>query len=1167
MIKCNNNYKSQYAFIDNVEIHIGDYIKNRDHISDNKIKCNKGHDLICVNGLKNKPHFRHKNINDLSSCRMTQWHSEWQGNFSNTEIEYKGKNNQIKVRYADVSIKNSTYNLEFQNSHIDLQEVKNRKHDYELHDRNIIWIINGNNSIKIKHLEYSERYYLEFISDKWKYESFIDYDRIFIDINCMLYKIYPKYVKNNMIDCETPIDKDTFIKYIYENNEEIHSINIPLQSTLYIKQQGAGNGKTFGLIQNIECKDFEHYKCFIIVTKQHSAKSIIYNELKSQIDNNQLKYITDLQYVNENKKYQISYKNTNTNNICNILIATIDSLMYSLGNSNNKELDKFEGIITSIIDGYIEVNNIKEVKCNGKNYKLNKELCLFVDETQDLKEDYAKAIITIMRNKYIDSYIVGDKLQSITLENNAFQYFSNNDFSYIQKKLYTSTNVCRRFYHDDLIKFINYMIPFSKYYLPEIEQYKKDDEPEEQHLVIFEGNTIYALDTENGKITKEVNDILKYYDYEVQKNNYKPNDFLIVTPFTKQNPLVNALEIAIETYWINKNNTNVYERYAVFHKSEEGTSINLADSENSTRIVSIHTAKGDGRNIVFVIGLNEQGLLKYSNESNNLVYDSLIHVSLTRMKKKLYIRYTNNNDDISSKILKYIYDNDFIKSDIKPANINISFKIKYKDIIDDIFKKQNYENLLNKIIIPSKHNTSFDNLDKKIIIDSSHHDIRYASMIIYLYIKIIRNNMNNDKIKKKQLVAIFNNIINKDILELSYWGDYYDSLKNNKLCILKITNNGKDYIRYYDIIVSFMKDVKSKLNKILLNKIKMLCPMESIILHYMIDIVNNGLFTNFNINELYNIINIYSKAFNNSFEGHNNCLCKKYFNSTQCIETNKNIDIMNNYLNKHYEDIYNVGKIYDKFLQQYSNVNWLLDHQIVYNGANDDYKLSKNFKLISYDDNDVFIIYIKPQFNELNLYDTLIDSIYDTFLIKNIKKPLENSDKKEYDKYSEDFKKFNKKNITTVVFSLDNKNYKAYQWYDKENRDLIDNKFILEQIRKKLINKYTTESKYVYNYYKYYRENNKELNAKKLIKNFINIYKNNEFYDKMPQFLLRFFQKIEDDILSNKKKEQILEMYDDKEFFLIKLHEIIIRSIDEYLDIEDDDDDDEDDEDNITLCT
>lgn len=1154
MKKCNTNYQSQYAVIDNVDIHISEYIniKSKDRDKD-KIKCKNGHTLICANGLKNKPHFRHKNKDDLDSYPMTAWHCEWQGNFPNTEVEYKKIGEQIKNRRSDVTLNNSIYNLEFQHSTIEQQEVKNRKDDYELHGRKIIWVIHGNSKILVKYLDYSKRYYLEFISDKWKYESFIDYDYIFIDIDDKLYKIYPKHVKNCMIDVEIPYDKEKFVEYINTNNDIIHNINLPLQSTLYIKQQGAGNGKTFGLIQNIECKDFEHYECFIIVTKQHSAKAVIYNELKAQIDNNNLKYITDLKIVNENKKYQISYTNTNTNNTCDILIATIDSLMYSLGNIKNKELNKFEGVITSIIDGYIEEQNIKNICCNGKNYKLNKELCLFVDETQDLNEDYAKAIINIMRNKYIDAYIVGDKLQSITLENNAFQYFSNHDFSYIQKIQYESTNICRRFYHNDLVKFINKIIPFSKYYLPEIKQYKIDDEPEKLHLEIFEGECIYAGDTDNDKINKEVEKILKFYDDEVLENNYKPNDFLIITPFTTKNPLVNALEIAIESYWVNKNNNNSYERCAVFHKSEEGTSINLADSENATRIVSIHTSKGDGRNVVFVIGLDESSLLKFSNECNNLVYNSLIHVALTRMKKKLFIRIINNGDDISSKILKYIYDNDIIIcSDIKPT-MNIIKNIKYNNIVNnEVFKKTNFEMLLNTIINETIYDRDFKFSNEKNIIDMSHHNIRYASMEIYLYIKIINSERNNNDVKK-QFKAIFKEVCEKDILIAYNWQSYYTFLKNNSLCVLKITNNCKDYLRYYSIISSFMYDVKLKLKDILLNKINELCPLESIILYYMIDISQQGIYTNITMNELYNIIDVYSKSFKNSFDGHNNCLCKKYFN-IECIETSVNIENMSKYLTKHYEDISNIGKVYEAFLEKYQNINWLRAHGIEYDGTNEDLKLFKKFINIGYDSNTVYIIYVKPQFNELNLYDTLIDSIYDTFLIKNIKNPtINDNDTGKYNKRLEDFKKFNSKKIITVVFSLDNKDYKIYQWCNKDVRDLIDNKPILEQIRTSLIKNYINDSKRILIYYKYYRIKNQERPAKKFIRDFIIDYKNDNDFEKKPPFLLRFFQKIEDDILSNKNKAEILELYDNSEYFLNKLNGIIVNSIDEYLDFDEDD--------------
>lgn len=50
-----------------------------------------------------------------------------------------------------------------------------------------------------------------------------------------------------------------------------------------IKQQGAGNGKTYGLIQILQQPEFEHYKCFIAVTKQHSAKDVIKAEFDDQI--------------------------------------------------------------------------------------------------------------------------------------------------------------------------------------------------------------------------------------------------------------------------------------------------------------------------------------------------------------------------------------------------------------------------------------------------------------------------------------------------------------------------------------------------------------------------------------------------------------------------------------------------------------------------------------------------------------------------------------------------------------------------------------------------------------------------------------------------------------------------------------------------------------------
>jgi superfamily I DNA/RNA helicase len=238
------------------------------------------------------------------------------------------------------------------------------------------------------------------------------------------------------------------------------------------------------------------------------------------------------------------------------------------------------------------------------------------------------------------------------------------------------------------------MIPFEKYGLPEIKPYKDyNNNREETNPLIFftskEFTDATSKTSENEeKIIKEVEEIMNYYENEVNENKRLPEDFLIATPFTKQNPVVDALLLAINIFWKNKftndseymerwkNDVNAdeYYRYAIFHKSEEGSSIDLSESEYSTRIVSCHASKGDGRKVVFIIGFNERAIKKFSQKSNNLVYDSLFHVSITRMKEKLYVRYENNNDDIARKINKY-RQKDAICEQVKP-NININNTIK-----------------------------------------------------------------------------------------------------------------------------------------------------------------------------------------------------------------------------------------------------------------------------------------------------------------------------------------------------------------------------------------------------------------------------------------------------------------------------------------------------------
>lgn len=1164
---CNVNVFSNYCFINDEPMHVNDYIKNKNK---QRINCQKGHELILVNGEKRKPHFRHKNSNDVGGNPMTLWHCDWQSHFPITEKTYSKKNEQIKERRADVVL-NETQILEIQHSKYEKEEIDNRKHDYKLHEIDIIWLIDGNKNIDVKILEYSNRVYLEFISDYWKYESFKSYDYIFIDINSIIYKIDPNKVKSHMIDVENGKTKEEFIESL-KNNIDIWKNEEPEQCNLFIKQQGAGNGKTFGIIQMLEDNDKCHYTNFIYITKQHSAKHIIKTEFESQKYNFQ--HLKNIEITESNKKYIIKYFNEKSKRDCQIIVSTIDSFTYSIGNKNHTHFDKFEGLIYSIIDGHIETKNCGTINFAGINPKLNKETLLVIDEFQDPPEYYAKAIVQIMRNKYIDVFIVGDKLQSITNEKNAFTYFLEHEFPLIKINKLDPTNICRRFIHPKLVEFVNFMIPFEKHGLPEIKPYEEYDGEETNPLIFFTSKKF--IDSTNKtavmeeRIIEEVKQIMEHYENEVNEKNRYPEDFLVVTTFTKQNPVVDALLLAINIFWKNKFTNEVeymkrwknditadeYYRYAIFHKSEEGASIDLSESEYSTRIVSCHASKGDGRKVVFIIGFNEGAIKKFSQKSNNLVYDSLFHVGITRMKEKLYIRYENNNDDIARKINKY-RQKDAICEQVKP-NIKITNSIKYDELVSNVINKS-YELFYENIISHANLEPLVENKDEKRIIDMGNHIIRYSALYINVLLEIVKKEKTNSESEiKKQIIAILNDVCGTDITPVNDMKGYY-TLLGTDIPIIRISNKGKDYINYFNAIIEITNNLKLKVKGLLKNNEPLnLCPFECIILNYMIQIVHQGKYSNINIVDIYDIIDLYSNTFdNNTISGHDNCLCKKHFNKCHIQELqNKKIDSMRLYLFKHFEKINDFKNIMSLFHKKYPKINWLMNHTLHYNG-NDNFKIGKKFNLIGYDENSVIIAYIKPQFNSLNYNETLVNSIFDTYLINNVKKYHKEGT------ITEKYERFNGKKVITCIFSLDRNEPYYIDWEDyiKNNVDVIKNIIYFN-----IIEKYKLESSDLFYFYSYWRmfcpdNEKKPSDFIRFLKEKLDEVKKLISKKELPKYIEDYFSQIDFEIemsKGKKNKEQILINNDDVMCFTEKLEKQLEISTKRYLAMKIDDDDEDD---------
>jgi hypothetical protein len=120
-----------------------------------------------------------------------------------------------------------------------------------------------------------------------------------------------------MIDVIEYKTKSEFINSL-KNNINIWSEEKIPQCILYHNQRGAGCGKTYESIQLLDkSKIFNHKDTFIFLTKMHSAKEVIYNELKEQYERGDLSNLELPKEGNDivGKQYLIKYKNNRNNHI------------------------------------------------------------------------------------------------------------------------------------------------------------------------------------------------------------------------------------------------------------------------------------------------------------------------------------------------------------------------------------------------------------------------------------------------------------------------------------------------------------------------------------------------------------------------------------------------------------------------------------------------------------------------------------------------------------------------------------------------------------------------------------------------------------------------------------------------------------------------------------
>jgi hypothetical protein len=1037
--KCNVNFTTQYAYINNEYIHINNYVKNKK----DKICCERGHELIMVNGTQRKKYFRHKNSNDVGGEPMTKWHCEWQGNFPVTEIDFRKVNGQIKDRRADIHIEKHDIIIEIQHSNIKCEEVVCRHMDYALHNKQVYWIIDGNTE-DIDLDELTDGYLIIF-SECWKYKSFQDKNEfILLDIQDKIFKIPIKKISTNMIKVKEFKPKDDVVYKLLNDPLNIWDLwndDNSYKCNLTLWQKGAGNGKTYGLWKEIiENPDKETF--FILLTK-HSEKEVIIEELKDQAMRNEFHIINTIKHEdewikgignrgdNDPSQYEIKYEHINNDREVTIIIATVDSFYCNITKMDRNCSDPFSTLVPNFLHDYeikINKNTGGFVFAEGTRY-LNKKTSLWFDEAEDLKTIHIEALTKLMLTYSVDVGAVGDILQSLKYGENLFTELFSIKIPNINIIRPPHENNNKRIKVKGMASEINKICEkgFNKCNLPTITVTSNDNISIEDTLELvnkpFEVLRMNNLDIIranqplNDKVNNFCKKIVKKFRKEIKGNMYLPQNFMVISPILSGRTELIELKSKLEAMWIkifddeeylnklndedpeskywkdnNHNNIERFVEYVQLHKSEDGRAISLKESRYKTRIVSTVTSRGDGRDVCFILNVTENSLKLVSGNKKELQYESHLHVPLTRAKRKIYFHLTENGDDIHKRFsnMNGVYYVPKIKK-----NIKIDKLLNYtndNDIKDLLCKNHIY------------YEKPLDENNDKIRFDFTDHCSRYA-----VYKTLLQFTLN--KIKYGHCYKSYKDVFEKTpvkygVTPYKYWKKVNFMSQSDKTLepldnIPYINYDNKYYKGFTDKIknkMEFLQEEFKKNNGIFdTDKLELI---DYLIISYMININRYRKYTPFNINDLYSIIN---KIYNNNLE------------VTNFYDKINSIDNL-------------CGNMIKDIEGKYGKMHWNIEQSVSYDGNKKSniypFRIRKPESIIiGNNENNVIDIILKTTYEEINYFDIMKEILFNRFII--YKPQEENVNSKNKDRF------MNKK-IITYILILERNEYKDFDWdWDK----------------------------------------------------------------------------------------------------------------------------------------
>ena len=833
--------------------------------------------------------FRHATSNAVS---MTDWHRRWQSYFSNTEVSVENRIADVKLsdtlimelQHSKISadeVRQRTCDYESNGLRV-LWLV-------DASEMGTTHVSTVGDSIQIDFWRS-----FKWILDKWKCCR-VFYINLRISGESIVCKIAPDRAKSYMctIGPSYTYSEREFVRLLSTHDESVlFSDEFDVQFRTDVFQAGCGAGKTYGSVQDADTAFLDHDAIvadnvailerldkmvnrlgvtshdtvtsltyhLIFITDKHSAKAVIRKEFEDQESRDALVYLRDkdtaFSETEENSpKFVREYFIGKFKLV--VIIGTVASFIASVAPRNPP--NGCEQVSDIFMQNYfnLKAGGVRDMTIDygGHRIRLCQRVKVYADEAQDLPSVCAEAMFRMQADTSISLYFVGDVMQALTEPENAMTYFATN---HLQNATYhKDTFEFRRGRHPAFVEFMRAVIPYEKHQCPPPERWVPDGERRQQHAYnpIIYMPLLKANCDKDAAVLENARRVCALVGMLVERHNYLPEDFIIPVGYVTNNVLAAQIQDVLIAFFADKLRTDcAYRQVAsdrsehwrkilptnawksedlcVFHKSDEGKPIDTTISNHGVRIVSIFAAKGDGRPVSIVVGVNEQTLCLYRNHPT--VYDSLLNVAVTRAKDYMVWAYQNKDDKIYKQMTKYTHYEHYqpIGETERESRTSASKLPRFvEEILQNHFEQA-------KLLIPPRFASEKPQLQ---LVDHNYHNIRARVAQYKVMQHLIPRRHQPTQTNRCQPQTIMKMIVwrlqTRVLASEEYWPEINQEIKQRPSCIpLRKDESGNSCTH---LIERYCKHIQRRFSAEP-GVWPDLCPIETVVFLYMYHIVQDG---------------------------------------------------------------------------------------------------------------------------------------------------------------------------------------------------------------------------------------------------------------------------------------------------------------------------------------